>query len=85
MSKYVLSLLSNLVCHPPPPPGCRAIDALACPAGSYCPTPAAAIPCKPGFFCPKSTIQPVTCNMSLLVAGAAAMPIAFRPDTVAQR
>ena len=66
-------------------PACRAINALACPAGFYCPTPAAALPCEPGYFCPPATIQPVTCNMSLLVEAAPLMPIAFRPATVAQR
>ena len=66
-------------------PTCRAIDALACPAGFYCPTPAAALPCEPGYFCPPATIQPVTCNMTLLVEAAPLMPITFRPATVAQR
>ena len=72
-------------CPPTLSPACRAIDVLACPAGFYCPTPAAALPCEPGYFCPPATIQPVTCNMSLLVEAAPLMPITFRPATVAQR
>jgi hypothetical protein len=51
----------------------------------YCPTPAAALPCPPGYWCAASTVQPVTCNMSLLLAAAPAMEVPSRPATVSQR
>ena len=69
--------------HPPPP--CSAVDALTCPAGSYCPTPAVVHPCPPGYFCPSATVQPVTCNVTLLTAAAPGMLVPDPPFTVAQR
>ncbi|KXZ43148.1 hypothetical protein GPECTOR_100g2 [Gonium pectorale] len=33
-----------------------------CPAGSYCPTPAARLPCPAGYFCGPRAMAPTHCN-----------------------
>ncbi len=75
-----------LLLHPSgfPCPNRRAIDELACPQGFYCPTPAQKLRCPAGYFCGPSTIQPVTCNMTMLVDRAPLLKIPDKPLTVVQ-
>lgn len=71
---------------PPPHPTLRrALNALACPAGFYCPTPASMLRCPAGYFCPPSTVQPLTCDMQLLISAAPGLRVPDRPATMAQR
>jgi len=63
-------------------PSFRAISRLACPPGSYCPTPGEVFPCLPGSFCAQGSVQPVTCNISLLVDSYPALPMPTRTTTV---
>ncbi len=44
-----------------------ALRRLACPAGSFCPTPREIYPCPAGYYCPSGTVEPLTCNMTTLV------------------
>lgn len=56
------------------------------PAHPACsPTPASKQRCPPGFFCPGSSVQPVTCNMTRLVEAAPLMRVPDRAATVAAR
>ena len=61
-----------------------ALKKLACPAGSFCPSPREVYDCPPGFYCPIGTVEPLTCNMTQLVSyyPTAVMPI--KPTTVYQ-
>ena len=55
---------------------------MACPSGRYCPTPSEALPCAAGSFCAQGSVQPVTCNMSVLVQAYPILTMPTRPTTV---
>ncbi|KAL4536815.1 hypothetical protein Ndes2526A_g06320 [Nannochloris sp. 'desiccata'] len=59
-----------------------AISQLSCPPGRYCPTPGEAFPCLPGSFCAQGSVQPITCNISVLVDSYPSLPMPTRPTTV---
>lgn len=44
-----------------------ALEALTCPDGMHCPTPAQRLPCPAGSYCVKGTITPVSCDYSKLL------------------
>lgn len=61
---------------------CRALSQLDCPAGNYCPTPGEIYNCTVGAFCAQGTVQPVTCNISSLLASYPTLDMPTKPTTV---
>eukprot|EP00889_Picochlorum_renovo_P008336 jgi/Picre1/35366/NNA_002828.t1 len=60
------------------------LSKLDCPAGSFCPSPREVYPCPAGFYCPAGTVEPLTCNMTMLVKAYPDTVMPVKPTTIYQ-
>ncbi|KAL0037315.1 hypothetical protein WJX79_001603 [Trebouxia sp. C0005] len=63
----------------------QAVENHTCSAGHYCPSSGVMLPCPPGSFCPKGSIQHTTCDYQRLIDQAPDTIIPARPFTVYDR
>ena len=63
---------------------CSGLSKLDCPAGSFCPSPREVYPCPAGFYCPAGTVEPLTCNMTMLVSMYPDTVMPVKPTTIYQ-